>query len=237
MRPPCASQRTAAACCSAPAASPLSLAARAPRAPCPNSAATASADRSWQAARSAMPFSSANLGLAPARYTSVASIGALTCAASCAVHWPSAAAPRQRSLPTHADQPGPSGRTHASSSSPNSCYRFSSWPAPTRGAATHTTAAAAAPSSPPGPTTASGQLQQQQHLLQQEPQQRPVALVLGIESSCDDTGVAVVASDGRVLGEAIASQAEVHAPWGESRLGPTREGEFTPLLFVSFIMA
>ena len=32
-------------------------------------------------------------------------------------------------------------------------------------------------------------------------------LILGIESSCDDTGVAVVSSDGRILGEAIASQA------------------------------
>ncbi|EFJ52679.1 hypothetical protein VOLCADRAFT_102656 [Volvox carteri f. nagariensis] len=42
----------------------------------------------------------------------------------------------------------------------------------------------------------------------------PAAVVLGIESSCDDTGVAVVASDGRVLGEAIATQAHVHAQWG-----------------------
>ena len=31
-------------------------------------------------------------------------------------------------------------------------------------------------------------------------------LILGIESSCDDTGVAVVSSDGRILGEALASQ-------------------------------
>ncbi|GFR42449.1 hypothetical protein Agub_g3356, partial [Astrephomene gubernaculifera] len=45
-------------------------------------------------------------------------------------------------------------------------------------------------------------------------QQRPAAVVLGIESSCDDTGVAVVTSEGRVLGEAIATQADVHAPWG-----------------------
>ncbi|KAF8065802.1 GCP1 [Scenedesmus sp. PABB004] len=42
---------------------------------------------------------------------------------------------------------------------------------------------------------------------------RPL-LVLGIESSCDDTGAAVVSSDGRVLGEALATQAELHAPWG-----------------------
>lgn len=39
-------------------------------------------------------------------------------------------------------------------------------------------------------------------------------IMLGIESSCDDTGVAVLTSDGKVLGEAIATQAELHAPWG-----------------------
>ena len=38
--------------------------------------------------------------------------------------------------------------------------------------------------------------------------------VLGIETSCDDTGVAVVRSDGEILGEAIASQAELHEAWG-----------------------
>ncbi|PNW73015.1 hypothetical protein CHLRE_14g615500v5 [Chlamydomonas reinhardtii] len=42
----------------------------------------------------------------------------------------------------------------------------------------------------------------------------PAAIVLGIESSCDDTGVAVVTSDGRVLGEAIATQADIHSQWG-----------------------
>ncbi|MEW5313516.1 MAG: hypothetical protein WDW38_005079 [Sanguina aurantia] len=39
-------------------------------------------------------------------------------------------------------------------------------------------------------------------------------MVLGIESSCDDTGAAIVTSDGRVLGEALASQADIHAAWG-----------------------
>jgi N6-L-threonylcarbamoyladenine synthase len=39
-------------------------------------------------------------------------------------------------------------------------------------------------------------------------------LVLGIESSCDDTGAAVVRSDGVLLGEALASQSELHEPWG-----------------------
>ncbi|CAM9762306.1 unnamed protein product [Heterosigma akashiwo] len=38
--------------------------------------------------------------------------------------------------------------------------------------------------------------------------------VLGIETSCDDTGAAVVRSDGRILGEALASQAKIHAEWG-----------------------
>ncbi|EFN53265.1 hypothetical protein CHLNCDRAFT_8322, partial [Chlorella variabilis] len=39
-------------------------------------------------------------------------------------------------------------------------------------------------------------------------------LVLGIESSCDDTGVAVVSTSGRVLGESLATQADIHAAWG-----------------------
>jgi N6-L-threonylcarbamoyladenine synthase len=39
-------------------------------------------------------------------------------------------------------------------------------------------------------------------------------LVLGIESSCDDTGATVVRGDGLVLGECLASQAGVHEQWG-----------------------
>jgi N6-L-threonylcarbamoyladenine synthase len=39
-------------------------------------------------------------------------------------------------------------------------------------------------------------------------------IILGIESSCDDTAAAVVTSDGRVLGEALATQEDLHAPWG-----------------------
>jgi N6-L-threonylcarbamoyladenine synthase len=39
-------------------------------------------------------------------------------------------------------------------------------------------------------------------------------LVLGIESSCDDTGAAIVCSDGTILGEALASQSEIHEAWG-----------------------
>jgi len=38
--------------------------------------------------------------------------------------------------------------------------------------------------------------------------------VLGIESSCDDTGAAVVRSDGAILGEALASQHDIHEEWG-----------------------
>lgn len=38
--------------------------------------------------------------------------------------------------------------------------------------------------------------------------------VLGIETSCDDTGVAIVRSDGTILGEALGSQAALHEEWG-----------------------
>jgi len=39
-------------------------------------------------------------------------------------------------------------------------------------------------------------------------------VVLGIESSCDDTGAAVVRSDGVILGESLASQHDIHEEWG-----------------------
>ncbi|CAN5323968.1 tRNA (adenosine(37)-N6)-threonylcarbamoyltransferase complex transferase subunit TsaD [soil metagenome] len=39
-------------------------------------------------------------------------------------------------------------------------------------------------------------------------------LILGIESSCDDTAAAVVDREGRVLSSVVASQVEVHAPFG-----------------------
>lgn len=38
--------------------------------------------------------------------------------------------------------------------------------------------------------------------------------VLGIESSCDDTGAAVLSGSGVVLGEVLASQAGIHEKWG-----------------------
>ncbi len=41
-----------------------------------------------------------------------------------------------------------------------------------------------------------------------------MALVLGIESSCDETAVALVDSDRRIVAQRIASQNEEHAPYG-----------------------
>ena len=37
-----------------------------------------------------------------------------------------------------------------------------------------------------------------------------VTTVLGIETSCDDTGCAVVDSSGKILGEALNSQQQIH---------------------------
>ena len=39
-------------------------------------------------------------------------------------------------------------------------------------------------------------------------------LVMGIESSCDDTAVAILRGDGTIVAQCIASQAAVHAEWG-----------------------
>lgn len=39
---------------------------------------------------------------------------------------------------------------------------------------------------------------------------REDVVVLGVETSCDDTGVAVIGGDGHVMGEALQSQTEVH---------------------------
>jgi N6-L-threonylcarbamoyladenine synthase len=39
-------------------------------------------------------------------------------------------------------------------------------------------------------------------------------IVLGIESSCDETAAALVREDGTVIADAVASQIEVHAPYG-----------------------
>ncbi len=39
-------------------------------------------------------------------------------------------------------------------------------------------------------------------------------LVMGIESSCDDTAVAILKGDGSIVAQCIASQASVHSEWG-----------------------
>jgi N6-L-threonylcarbamoyladenine synthase len=39
-------------------------------------------------------------------------------------------------------------------------------------------------------------------------------IVLGIESSCDETAAALVTHDGRVLADVVASQVALHAPYG-----------------------
>lgn len=36
------------------------------------------------------------------------------------------------------------------------------------------------------------------------------SIILGIETSCDDTGCAVVDTDGNILGEALKSQQQLH---------------------------
>lgn len=37
---------------------------------------------------------------------------------------------------------------------------------------------------------------------------------MGIESSCDDTGVAIVSTQGTILSNIVCSQADIHAAWG-----------------------
>lgn len=53
-------------------------------------------------------------------------------------------------------------------------------------------------------------------------------LVLGIESSCDETAVALVRGDGTIVAQAIASQEAEHAPYGgsfpKSQLAPMPSG-------------
>ncbi len=44
--------------------------------------------------------------------------------------------------------------------------------------------------------------------------ERAMTIILGIESSCDETAAALVTSDRRVLAHALAGQAEDHAPYG-----------------------
>jgi N6-L-threonylcarbamoyladenine synthase len=46
------------------------------------------------------------------------------------------------------------------------------------------------------------------------PDQRAGRLILGIETSCDETAAAVVTRDGRILSNVVSSQAELHARFG-----------------------
>src|SRR2546421_12224328 len=39
-------------------------------------------------------------------------------------------------------------------------------------------------------------------------------MILGLETSCDETAAAVVSADGRILANVVASQAELHARYG-----------------------
>src|SRR2546423_4722206 len=39
-------------------------------------------------------------------------------------------------------------------------------------------------------------------------------MILGLETSCDETAAAVVTADGRILATGVSSQAELHAPFG-----------------------
>ncbi|PZO72248.1 MAG: tRNA (adenosine(37)-N6)-threonylcarbamoyltransferase complex transferase subunit TsaD, partial [Pelagerythrobacter marensis] len=41
-----------------------------------------------------------------------------------------------------------------------------------------------------------------------------MAIVLGIESSCDETAAALVSADRRIIAQRIASQDDAHAPYG-----------------------
>jgi N6-L-threonylcarbamoyladenine synthase len=46
------------------------------------------------------------------------------------------------------------------------------------------------------------------------PSRRARVLILGIETSCDETAAALVTEDGRILANIVASQAELHARYG-----------------------
>ena len=56
-------------------------------------------------------------------------------------------------------------------------------------------------------------------------------LMLGIESSCDETAAALVRADGSILASEIASQMEVHAAHG----GVVPEGPISMLSIRSFL--
>ena len=41
-----------------------------------------------------------------------------------------------------------------------------------------------------------------------------MAIILGLESSCDDSAAALVTSDRQILAQAVVGQAELHQPFG-----------------------
>ena len=41
-----------------------------------------------------------------------------------------------------------------------------------------------------------------------------MALILGLESSCDDTAAALVTTDRQILAQAVVSQNDAHRPFG-----------------------
>lgn len=59
-----------------------------------------------------------------------------------------------------------------------------------------------------------------------------MALILGIESSCDETAAALVTSDRQVLAHKLATQEEFHRPYGGvvRKLQPARMLVMTPLI-------
>eukprot|EP00549_Striatella_unipunctata_P003833 CAMPEP_0118674756 /NCGR_PEP_ID=MMETSP0800-20121206/1064_1 /TAXON_ID=210618 ORGANISM="Striatella unipunctata, Strain CCMP2910" /NCGR_SAMPLE_ID=MMETSP0800 /ASSEMBLY_ACC=CAM_ASM_000638 /LENGTH=428 /DNA_ID=CAMNT_0006569985 /DNA_START=115 /DNA_END=1402 /DNA_ORIENTATION=+ len=67
------------------------------------------------------------------------------------------------------------------------------------------------------------------------PNRTKLFTVLGIESSCDDTGAAVVRSDGKILGESLASQNEIHEEWGGVVPGLARDAHIAKLDGVNII--
>jgi N6-L-threonylcarbamoyladenine synthase len=48
----------------------------------------------------------------------------------------------------------------------------------------------------------------------ERPDRRATRLILGIETSCDETAAAVVSSEGEILANVVSSQAELHARFG-----------------------
>ena len=62
--------------------------------------------------------------------------------------------------------------------------------------------------------------------------------ILGIESSCDDTGLAIIDSDGVIIDHLTSSQHEIHAKYGgivPELASRDHVKKFIPLLELSLI--